>query len=165
VSGNLHYLQKLQPALKQLCGELPQLRLKIVSNEFIDLDGVPTIKEKWALGTEIDSLRSFDIGIMPLDDTLWARGKCGYKILQYMGVGVPAVASPVGINAEIVEHGVTGLHATTEDKWLQALSHLARDAEKRHAMGLAARAAVEKDYSLQQFAARYIEIFQSVAAL
>ena len=86
--GNLHYLKRLEPVFQRLCAEHPNVHLKIVSNDFIDMEGVRIIKEKWTLETEIESLRSFDIGIMPLDDSLWARGKCD-KILQYMGVGVP----------------------------------------------------------------------------
>lgn len=85
VSGNLHYVKRLESVFQRLSAEFPNVYLKIVSNDFINMDGVRIIKEMRSLETEIKSLRSFDIGIMPLDGTLWARGKCGYKILQYGG--------------------------------------------------------------------------------
>lgn len=165
LSGNLHYLKRLQPVLHKLCAEFHNVYLKIVSNVFIDMEGVRIIKEKWSLETEIESLRSFDIGIMPLDDTLWARGKCGYKILQYMGVGVPAVASPVGINVEFIQRGVTGFLASKENEWHQSLSTLVADSELRRCMGDRGREALEQHYSQQRFANKYLRIFEGMALL
>lgn len=162
VSGNLHYLKRLEPVFQKLCAEFPNVYLKIVSNDFIDMEGVRVIKEKWALETEIESLRSFDVGIMPLDDTLWARGKCGYKILQYMGVGVPAVASPVGINSEFICHGGTGFLAASADEWHSALGMLVADKGGRQEMGMAGHELLEKYYSQQVFVRRYIEIIRGL---
>lgn len=163
VRGNLHYLKRLEEVFRKLCAEFPNLYLKIVSNDFIDMDGVRIIKERWALDTEIDSLRSFDIGIMPLDDTLWARGKCGYKILQYMGVGVPAVASPVGINSEFIRHGESGFLAASPDDWYKALKTLVAESWTRQAFGLKGRELVEQYYSQEYFSAQYLKIFREVA--
>jgi len=155
VSGNLHYLHRLAPVFQSLAKEFPQFRLKIVSNDFIDIPGVPIVKERWSLETEIDSLRSFDVGIMPLDDTLWARGKCGYKILQYFGVGVPAVASPVGINAEFIIPGVTGMLASHQKEWLHTLRQLAGDHMLRKSMGLAGYDYLCASHTLEQYVKRY----------
>lgn len=165
VRGNLHYLKRLEAVFQKLCAEFPNLYLKVVSNDFIDMDGVRVIKEKWALDTEIESLRSFDIGIMPLDDTLWARGKCGYKILQYMGVGVPAVASPVGINSEFIRHGESGFLAASPKDWYQALRNLVADSQTRQVFGLKGRELVEQYYSQDYFSAQYLKVFQEVLNL
>jgi glycosyltransferase involved in cell wall biosynthesis len=163
VAGNLHYLKRLEPVFQRLCAEFNNVQIKIVSNDFIDMDGVRVIKEKWALDTEIESLRSFDIGIMPLDDTHWARGKCGYKILQYMGVGVPVVASPVGINSEFIQHGKTGFLASSSDEWHWALRTLILEDQARKTFGLKGRGQVEQYYSQARFSARYVEIFHKTA--
>jgi len=130
-----------------------------------DLSGVRISKERWALGREIAALRSFDIGIMPLDDTLWARGKCGYKILQYMGVGVPAVASPVGINSEFIRHGETGFLASSPEAWHKALKVLVAERQTRQAFGLKGRGLVEEYYSQEHFSAQYLKVFREVAKL
>lgn len=165
VSGNLHYLKRLHPVFQKLCTEFPNVHLKIVSNDFIDLEGVRIIKEKWSLETEVESLRSFDIGIMPLDDTLWARGKCGYKILQYMGVGVPAVASPVGINSEFIRHETTGYLASSESDWYDALLTLAADGTRREQMGTAGRKVLEQQYSQDVYVSSYLRIVIEVASI
>lgn len=165
VSGNLHYLKRLKAVFQRLCAEHPNVYLKIVSNDFIDMDGVRIIKEKWSLETEIESLRSFDIGIMPLDDTLWARGKCGYKILQYMGVGVPAVASPVGINTEFIQHGTTGYLASSESDWYDAILALATDGTRRERMGAAGRNVLEQQYSQNVYVSSYLRILSDAASL
>jgi glycosyltransferase involved in cell wall biosynthesis len=163
VSGNLHYLERLAPVFQALAEEFPQFRLKIVSNDFIDISGVPIIKERWSLETEIDSLRSFDIGIMPLDDTLWARGKCGYKILQYFGVGVAAVASPVGINTEFVEDGKTGALASSVKDWELALRKLIISPEIRRANGAAGHALLLEKYSREQYVKQYANLLGNLS--
>lgn len=162
VSGNLHYLRRLAPVFQALAQEFPQFRLKIVSNEFIDIPGVPIIKERWSLEGELESLRSFDIGIMPLDDTLWARGKCGYKILQYFGVGVPAVVSPVGINTEFVKNGETGFLAISDEEWASALRRLITDPIARKVMGLAGLAVTHERYSSERYVAQYAALLHDI---
>ena len=102
----------------------------------------------WKLETEAELIRGFDVGIMPLHDSPWEQGKCGYKLIQYMASGKPVIASPVGVNVEIVSPDV-GLLAEDEDAWVQHLSTLAEQPERRTAMGLAGRVQVEREYSLQ----------------
>lgn len=164
VSGNLHYLRRLAPVFQELAREFPHFRLKIVSNDFIDIEGVPIIKERWSLEGEVESLRSFDIGIMPLDDSLWARGKCGYKILQYFGVGVPAVASPVGINAEFIVNGETGWLAGNLCEWECALRKLLQDKTLRTTMGLAANHYLQANNTLEHYARNYAELLHEMVA-
>lgn len=162
VAGSLHFLRWLAPTLQELAGEFPQLQLKIVCNDFIDIPGVPTVKQTWALEDETEQLRSFDIGIMPLADSLWARGKCGYKILQYFGAGVPAVASPVGINVEFIRHRQTGMLADTPAEWKEALRALILDADLRKRIGLAGRHEVESKYALTNYAAGYAQLIHDM---
>jgi glycosyltransferase involved in cell wall biosynthesis len=105
----------------------------------------------WSEECEIDRINAMDIGVMPLPDTPWMRGKCGYKLIQYMACGLPVVASPVGVNVEIVEHGVNGFLAETPDDWSRALKALMCNPELRRQMGAAGRMRVVERYSLQVY--------------
>lgn len=122
------------------------------------LDIVP-----WSEETEVSAIQSMDIGVMPLTDTPWARGKCGYKLIQYMACGLPVVASPVGVNKDIVEHGVNGFLAETDKEWRSAIETLLSDAELRRRMGAAGRKKVEESYSLQVWGPRVAQMFRRVA--
>lgn len=160
--GNLHFVRDLAGVFQRLAKECPTARFKIVSNRSIEIPGVQMLFEPWSLEGEIAALQSFDIGIMPLRDSVWARGKCGFKILQYMGVGVPAVASPVGINTEFIQPGVTGFLASGESEWIEHLRFLIDHPEKRREMGRNGRALIEARYSKTRFAERYVEIMREV---
>lgn len=117
----------------------------------------------WSEDTEVAHIQRMDIGVMPLTDTPWARGKCGYKLIQYMACGLPVVASPVGVNAEIVEHGVNGFLASSEAEWRKALATLLGDPALRKRMGLAGRRKVEEQYSLQVWGPRVAAMLRDVA--
>lgn len=122
------------------------------------LDNLP-----WTEDTEVARIHAMDIGIMPLTDTPWARGKCGYKLIQYMACGLPVIASPVGVNAEIVEHGVNGFLASTEAEWAESLRTLLSDAALRARMGEAGRRKVEWNYSLQVWGPRVAQMLRDAA--
>lgn len=111
--------------------------------------GLPMKSIGWSEDTEVASIASFDVGIMPLIDGAFERGKCGYKLIQYMACGLPVVASPVGVNRQIVEHGVNGFLVETENEWRQALHTLLSDRVLRERMGQAGRQKVERKYCLQ----------------
>lgn len=117
----------------------------------------------WTEESEIDQIQSMDIGIMPLPDTPWMRGKCGYKLIQYMACGLPVVASPVGVNTEIVEHGVNGFLAETPQEWSDALKTLIHDPVLRKRMGAAGRKRVEASYSLQVYGPRVATMLREIA--
>jgi hypothetical protein len=117
----------------------------------------------WSEAGEVPFLQAMDIGIMPLTDTPWARGKCGYKLIQYMACGLPVIVSPVGVNTEIVEHGVNGFLATTDADWREALVMLLRDPDLRIRMGAAGRRKVEEQYSLQVWGPRVADMLSKVA--
>lgn len=117
----------------------------------------------WSEDTEVSLIRGMDIGLMPLPDTPWTRGKCGYKLIQYMACGLPVIASPVGVNRDIVEHGINGFLAETEDEWRNSLTALIRDPELRQSMGRAGQKKVENKYSLQVQGPRVADLLRRVA--
>jgi glycosyltransferase involved in cell wall biosynthesis len=96
---------------------------------------------------------------MPLKDDAWSEGKCGFKIIQYLALGIPAVASPVGVNKKIVDHGINGYLCRTDDEWVQYLSELLQDAEKRKAFGKNGRQKIEQAYSVQANANNFLSLF------
>ena len=163
LSDGLPYLQFIQPALQRLSERFPGLKLKVISDKPLQLDGVVVENETWRAETEQANLASFDIGIMPLWDSLWTRGKCGYKILQYMGVGTAVVASAIGANNQIVVHGENGFLATTQDDWVRSISALVENAELRKNFGRRGRELVERSYSLDAFAQAYVTLMREVA--
>jgi glycosyltransferase involved in cell wall biosynthesis len=126
--------------------------------------GLPMESIAWSEQTEAASIASFDIGIMPLVDEPFERGKCGYKLIQYMACGLPVVASPVGVNCQIVEHGVNGFLADTPEQWEQALRTLLADPGLRQRMGQAGRAKVEREYCIQVTGPRMAALLQSDAS-
>jgi len=147
--GTLKYLKEIAPALEEIGEQLPGVKLKIVADDFFDLEHLPVVKKSWSAADEIADLHSFDIGLMPLTDDLWTRGKCGFKLLQCMAVGLPVVCSPVGVNRQIVADGVEGYWASSQADWIEKIIALARDADLARAMGQRGRRKVLQTYSLQ----------------
>ena len=138
--------------------ELP-VELVVTGDPRFTLPGAPRVTVKpWQAGTEIAEVGAFDIGLMPLPDDDWSRGKCGFKALLSMALGVPPVVSPVGVNTEIVEDGRNGLFAAGEDAWVAAVGRLVADPALRARMGTAARETVLERYSGQQWAPRFYEV-------
>ncbi len=154
------YLQLVRDALAEIC-QGGTGRLTLVGAREPTLDGVRTVIRPWSEDTEVSEIQQFDVGIMPLPDQPWERGKCGYKLIQYMACGRPVVASPVGANTQIVEPGVNGFLATTTAEWTDALRAL-REVAPRARMGRAGRAKVERDYSLQVTGPRLAAILHSL---
>lgn len=139
----------------------PGIRLVLVGASARALPGVPHETWPWSEATEVEAMRAFHVGIMPLPDSPWERGKCGFKLIQCMAVGRAVVASPVGANAEIVVNGVTGVLAGSPPDWNATLTRLHVDAAFRTRIGAAGRARVESMYSLSVVAPRLSELLQS----
>ncbi len=118
---------------------------------------------EWAECREVADVQGMDIGVMPVADEIWALGKSGYKLIQYMACGLPVVASPVGVNRDIVAHGASGFLATTPAEWRSFLALLLDDADLRLRMGLAGRKRAQEDYSLAVHAPRLVSFLRSVA--
>lgn len=160
----LKYLKDIAPALSEVARRCPGTRLKIVADEFFDVEGMEVIKQPWSDSEEIADLHSFDVGLMPLTDDVWTRGKCGFKLLQCMAVGTPVVCSPVGMNREIVTDGVEGFWATSQEEWSEKLVTLIQDRQLRFAMGKKGIEKVEKTYSLAVNAELLIAYLKEVCA-
>ena len=155
-----HYLNLVkQPLWELVAGN--EARLCLVGATPGALGALSAERHEWREDTETGHIAAFDIGIMPLADTPWERGKCGYKLIQYMACGKPVVASPVGINRDIVEHGVNGFLAETPEEWAGALRRLAGDPDLRRRLGAAGRVKVERHYSLAGTAPRLIELLRA----
>jgi len=156
------YLNEIGGALQELVRHY-DVRVRVIGAPRYRIEGVPLINVPWQLDTEVEELLLCDIGVMPLRDDAYSRGKCGAKLLQYMGVGIPAVASPVGANREIIHQGRTGFLARTEGEWAETLGQLIMDANLRRELGQAARERVECEYALPAVAARLIGFFREFA--
>ena len=158
------YLHQMMPLLSELARERG-IRVRVVgagpkaaAAAFPGLDLLD-----WAEDREVADVQSMDIGIMPVPEEIWARGKSGYKLIQYMACGLPVVASPVGINKNIVVHGETGFLAQTSDQWRAFLERLLDGADLRARMGAAGRKRAEEHYSLKVHAPRLVELIKSLA--
>lgn len=146
------YLAAIEPAIRAVSAEAPII-LRIVGAEApAAFAGLRTESVAWSEATEIPLILGMDIGIMPLANTLWERGKCAYKLLQIMAAGRPVVASAVGANCEVVQHGTNGFLAVSTQEWITALLDLIRDPPLRRHLGITARDTVERDYSQKKVA-------------
>lgn len=161
--SSVAYLAVVREALQELRRRRP-FRLLVIGVEHFEIPGVEVECRPWSAASEVRDLWDVDVGIMPLPDEPWARGKCGMKAIQYMGIGIPAVVSPVGANREIVQEGATGFHAATRAEWVEKLDLLLGDAELRRRLGGAARESVRALYSAETQAPRVAEILRQVVS-
>ena len=160
--GSIHYLEMMRPVFNALAEKYPHLRLKIVCDTFFECGQMEVIKKQWSSEDEVQDLQSFDIGLMPLMDDPWSWGKCGLKIVQYQGVGVPVVCTPVGINRDLVRDGENGFWAKTREEWIQKLSLLIENRELRMRMGLNGRQRVGEFFSLHNCAPKMYALLRDV---
>jgi glycosyltransferase involved in cell wall biosynthesis len=142
------YLALIREPLKSLAKKRA-IRLLVVGAEVEEIPGVSVESLAWSEAREAELIQMFDVGVMPLADEFWERGKCGYKLIQYMASGLPVVASPIGVNKEIVEHGVNGYLAEGIEDWKGYLQTLIDDPQLRAEMGSKGRGKVEQNYSLK----------------
>jgi len=156
--GSIHYLEKMKPIFERIGERYPQVELKIVCDTFFDCDRMKVIKKNWSSEEEVADLQGFDVGLMPLVDDPWSWGKCGLKIIQYQGVGVPVVCTPVGINKDLVEDGANGFWAKTPREWEEKLSLLIKNPKLREQMGREGRRRVLKNYTNEVCAPRLFSI-------
>lgn len=156
------YLYEIKDVLKELLRKYNIILRFVGVNENFKKIGIDCEIKKWSLETEVPLIQSFDIGIMPLPENEWTRGKGGYKLLQYMACGIPAVASPVEINKEIVKDGVNGFLANSHKKWVEKISILIENEELRIRFGQAGRKTVEEKYSLEKASERMLSLFSNI---
>ena len=159
------YLKMVGDALAAVARRYPQVEIRAIGGSYVPEVSPSLTIRRWNLQTELEDLHGFDIGIMPMPDTEWTRGKCGFKALLYMSCAVPPVCSPVGLTTEIVQDGLNGLLATTTEEWVDKLSMLVEDPSLRRRMGDAGRQTVEEKYSLTAHAPRFYETLVRTADL
>lgn len=155
------YLKLLEKPLQLLAKRWP-LVLRVIGAEF-QMHGVRVQCVQWSEATEVESIAAGHAGVMPLLESPWEQGKCGYKLIQYMACGLPVVASPVGVNNQIVEHEVNGFLARSDAEWVVALEQLFAQAQLRHRMGKAGRAKVEAQYCIQKTGPKMAELLKKAA--
>ena len=142
--STLCYLKEIRPALEEIGAKFNNVALKIICDDFFDLKNMPVEKCVWSLERQVHDLVSSDIGLAPLPDNRFTRGKCGFKILQYQAAGLPVVASGVGVNAEYVRDGVDGFLAKDNGDWVEKLLRLINDEQLRRQMADAGQRAVQQ---------------------
>jgi len=162
--GNLPYLARVEEALRRLAQRRPGLRLVVVSERAPASFAAPIEFRPWSKETEAAVLAGCDVGIMPLDDDDWTRGKGGFKLLQYMAAGLPTVASPVGVNGDITVEGETGYLASSSEEWEGRLDRLLGDADLRERMGIAGRRRVEENYAMPIVSRRLVALYGELIA-
>ena len=159
--STVQHLDTLRPALEKL-GRKARFRLRVIGTPTYRLDNVEVEAMPWRSATELQDLNEIDVGVMPLPDDAWSKGKCGLKALQFMALGIPTVCSPVGVNTEIISDGENGFIANSEDEWVEKLSRLLSSSEFREELGRAGRLTVETRYSAKVHAPRVFELLGSV---
>ena len=159
---NIAYVKSLAQVLQKLQKDR-SVRIKIICGTPPRFDGLNVDFYAWDYAREVEDLSGCDIGIMPLPDNEWTRGKCGLKLLQYMSLGIASVASPVGVNQKIIQHGRNGFLASTDDEWYETLLQLCDDAALRERVGREARKTVVEDYSLAVWAPRLISAYRTLS--
>src|SRR6266850_5715289 len=160
--STVQHLDTLRGALQKLA-ERERFRLRVIGTPEYRLEGVTVEALPWRSESELDDLRPIDIGVMPLPNDAWSKGKCGLKALQFMALGIPTICSPVGVNTEIIQDGQNGFIADTEPEWVDKMGRLLRSSELRNQLGLAGRGTVEQKYSAIAQAPRVYEVLQSIA--
>jgi glycosyltransferase involved in cell wall biosynthesis len=161
---NLIYLEMIRPALARLAARHPTLKMRVICSAFPDWPEIRVERVPWSSQTEAAALAGAHIGVMPLTDDEWARGKCAFKLLQYMAASLPCVASPVGANTEAVVDGVNGFHARDTDEWERNLERLIDSADLRARFGASGHAHVEERYAMGAYQTNYVALLTRLAA-
>jgi glycosyltransferase involved in cell wall biosynthesis len=154
------YLKSIQPVFENLNQEHDCIFTMVGAGD-LTLDNIDLTIKEWHENSEVEDIKTFDVGIMPLTDTPWEQGKCGIKLIQYMACSLPVVGTPIGANQEIIHHGVNGFHANNGAEWTDYLSKLANDSRLRQEMGAQGRSIVESEYCLQVTAPKIHQLLQS----
>ena len=159
----LKYLDQIKPVFTELKRKYGnKIYFKVICDEPWDFNELEVINEKWLRENEIDQLEELDIGLMPLNDDQWSRGKCGFKGLQYMAMETATIMSPIGVNKQIVEHEINGYLANRKEDWLRIISLLIEDKELRRRIGKAGRKTISKYYSTSVYKEKYLEYFNEI---
>ena len=145
--STMKYLHQIVPVLEELEKDF-DFKFLVISNKAPDWSIKSLIYKPWQKETEIKDLLQFNLGLMPLEDDIWAKGKCAFKALQYMALGIPALVSPIGMNNEVVEDGVNGYICNTPQQWYASLEEMINKPKLREDMGRLARYRIEQSYAV-----------------
>ncbi len=159
-SGTLIGLERRRDLFEKLADRFPHLKMRIICDRFPDFARPPIDAITWREATEAAEIAQSDIGMTWLPDDQWSRGKCGLKVLQYYAAGLPVIANSIGVHTEMIEPGVTGILADTDQQWIDAICQLS-DPARRQRMGLAARKFVEERYSIEAHRHRFVDLLTS----
>ena len=159
--STLKYLNEIDNVLHRILQDFTDVEFLVIADKKPTLQYVDSVRfVPWSLETEINDLLRLDIGIMPLPDDLWSKGKCGFKALQYMALEIPAIASPVGVNSRIIDHGVNGFLCSTPEEWDYAIRKLIQDPNLRKKIGARGRKTVVENYSVNSNTSNFISLFE-----
>ncbi len=165
-SSNFKYLYSIEPALKRVMEMFPNVILRVIADKEPNF---PTISKEriefipWSPESEVKGVQRMSVGIMPLADGEWEKGKCSYKMLQYMACGIPVVVSPVGMNAQILALGEIGLAASSQDEWVETLRRMLTASKKeREKMGREGRRVAETYFSVEVIAPQLAQVLKKV---
>lgn len=157
------YLLELKDVFQQLKKDNSDLVIRLIGAEKYEKLLPGTECRAWTLGDEIEELGSFDIGLMPMPDNPWTKGKCAFKLLLYMSMGIPSVCSPVGMNEKVIRDGENGFFASTSEEWLKKIQVLVSDRDYRRKIGAAGRRSVQEKYDLKLWAPVFIGVLKEAA--
>ncbi len=161
--GTTYLLESIQEPLKKILDQHKNIKLMNLGGSPIISNGLKIENVKWSEDSEVSDLQKFDIGLMPLDDTLFNRGRLGYKIILYFSVGIPTVASKIGLNCEVMTDGLNGFLVKSENDWIEALEKLIEDPQLCEKMGKKSRQIAEEQYDVRICADRYADLLLRVA--
>lgn len=157
--STLKYIDQIVPVLAQLEAEGLDFEFRVISNQPPALPLRSLVFVPWRKATEITDLLAFHVGLMPLEDDLWAQGKCAFKALQYMALGIPALVSPVGMNTEVVQSDHNGYVCATAADWEKRIRQLLADPSLRQQLGATARATIVARYSVRANQENFLRLF------
>lgn len=161
--STIKHFEMAIPVLKKIQTKYPgKTEIHVIGQGSYFHPELEIISKYWSPKTEVEDLSAFDIGIMPLPDDEWVKGKCGLKGLSYMACGVATILAPVGVNTDIIQHKQNGLLAGTEEEWLEALSYLIENPEIRVQLGYAGRQTVVEKYSVEAHKQHYVAVLNSL---
>ncbi|MEX2231766.1 MAG: glycosyltransferase family 4 protein [Cyclobacteriaceae bacterium] len=158
-NSTLKYLKPIEKSLREIEARFPFVKFMVIADQRPSLNLNRLIFRPWNIDTEIADLNQFDIGVMPLPDDEWARGKCGFKTLQYMALEIPTIASPVGVNTSVIDHGVNGFLASSPEDWDKYFALLIANKDLRLEVGKMGRKKVMDHYSVRSNESRFLSLF------
>lgn len=164
-SGNLGYLEAIETALKRFLTNYRDSEILIIADRKPAFTSLPDNQVRylsWSIDNEVKAVQQMDVGLMPLPDNEWTRGKCSFKMLQYMACGIPVVVSPVGMNSEVLALGQLGLPAVNQSDWYEALSYFYKNRDYINEYGRNGRLVVEKFFSQNVISNQIAKVFKEL---